>query len=488
MADRRRTYEVISEAQRKILCDFFDKGMNSTASNMQRTIVEASDKANVTVERVKKWIGNERQKRKASSAIGTDLPGETSGLATRKCPVKRGTTAYNLFCSSMLTSDECKQLTNSEKLKLTVSTWNSLTSEERSKWIEKAKELQKVVVSELSEKECNQRIKKARKQLISQLAYMETLGCEASVLLMDPSDSCKLKQYGTEKGMRFLEDNQTIALKFGEYVDTSHRVNFKVDDVAKLFNKKYSEACGKASSRVPYKKGGFEVTGLPDALSFKRPSAYGQKQINAIMENAENITFILSSLPDKRSEITTVERMQLYTSILSKIINEDKVADCLSQNHKIQEEDLEVYDFDLNEEEFNIITTELSHCFGNDAMTACKKNYEVTRAHCGYVLPVYNTTKAEPYWLFYHPGKAEEIENLQADDKIFGYWLDKDKTEQELCYKLLVEQDKTFIVALNMISKDQENLGTLRLRKALELNYGAKITCHLILTLQSENA
>lgn len=156
------------------------------------------------------------------------------------------------------------------------------------------------------------------------------------------------------------------------------------------------EACGKSSLRVPYKKGGFEVSGLPGDLSFKRPSAYGTKQVNAIMENADRITFTLCSLPDKRSEISTFKQMQ-YRSILSKIIDDDKVADCLSHNYKIEEEDLEVHNFDLNEEEFNVITTELRHCFNNDAMSACRKNYEVIRAHWGYVLPVYNTSEAEPY-------------------------------------------------------------------------------------------
>jgi hypothetical protein len=50
------------------------------------------------------------------------------------------------------------------------------------------------------------------------LAYLESLGCTASVLLLEAGDSPMLQQYGTNKGLHFLEENQTVALKFMEYM------------------------------------------------------------------------------------------------------------------------------------------------------------------------------------------------------------------------------------------------------------------------------
>lgn len=76
---------------------------------------------------------------------------------------------YYCFCYFCL-SDECKPPgTNSEKLKLAVDRWNLLSTEERKTWEEKAKGLQNLEFSELTEKQQKQQIKKAKKQLISQV-------------------------------------------------------------------------------------------------------------------------------------------------------------------------------------------------------------------------------------------------------------------------------------------------------------------------------
>jgi hypothetical protein len=77
------------------------------------------------------------------------------------------------------------------------------------------------------------------------------------------------------------------------------------------------------------------------------------------------------------------------------------------------------------------------------------------------------TDTSDTFWLFYHPGTADEIENLRAEDQVTGYWLDK--TQRELHYKLLVESRKASIVALNLISEDQDELGLPRFRKHLDI-------------------
>ena len=86
------------------------------------------------------------------------------------------------------------------------------------------------------------------------------------------------------------------------------------------------EACGKPSLRVPYKKGGFEVLGLPSGLNFKRPSAYGSKQIKEIMKSANNITFKI--LPSKASAPAAVDinaKHVMYEKVLSKVVGKATV-------------------------------------------------------------------------------------------------------------------------------------------------------------------
>ena len=50
---RPRTYEKITDEQRKILSSYYDNGMTTTGSNMQNIIEEAATKAKLDIERVK---------------------------------------------------------------------------------------------------------------------------------------------------------------------------------------------------------------------------------------------------------------------------------------------------------------------------------------------------------------------------------------------------------------------------------------------------
>ena len=235
-----------------------------------------------------------------------------------------------------------------------------------------------------------------------------------------------------------------------------------------------NEICSKPSVRVPYKKGGFEVLGLPSGLNFKRPSAYGSRQIKKIMKSANNIAFkILPSKASAPAALDINDKPVMYEKVLSKVVGKEKAAACLSKQEKIVEEEIEVLDVDLLSSEFFTLETEPKHCFDEDAFAAVKSNYETGRNHCGYILPVYPGSD-ETYWLFFYPGNAENIENLQVHDKVQGYWLDK--TSNELCYKLLVGRRKVYIVGLNLVSNDPNELGSLRLKITLDANDGAQIT------------
>lgn len=237
------------------------------------------------------------------------------------------------------------------------------------------------------------------------------------------------------------------------------------------------EACGKPS-HVPYAKGGFEVTGLPEGVAFRKPSGYGLKQIRDIMKNAENVKFTLKEEEpefDSLGQLPSTIKETSYFQILQKIVDMEKITACLSKHELIAEKDLEV-DIDLMESEFNLLTTELSNHFETDAMTALVANYKISKAHRGYVLPVYTDTE-EPYWLFYYPGTSAKIEGLHPEDKISGHWFDK--THQKLQYELLVEKRETFITALNLVCPQNKELGSLRLKRSITVEKSATINVSL---------
>ena len=135
----------------------------------------------------------------------------------------------------------------------------------------------------------------------------------------------------------------------------------------------------------------------------------------------------------------------------------------MSGKLSIKEEDLDVANLDLSANDFQILVTDLRSHFEKDAMSALIANYQSSLSHKGYILPVYTETE-DPYWLFYYPGTAMEIETLLPQDDISGYWLDK--TTSKLEFKLL--HKKTSIKALNVVSLDS-NLGSVRLKKNLVL-------------------
>ena len=192
------------------------------------------------------------------------------------------------------------------------------------------------------------------------------------------------------------------------------------------------------------------------------------------MKSENNITFkILPSEASAPAASDINDKHVLYEKLLSKVVGKEKAAACLFKQEKIVEEEIEVLDVDLLSSEFLTLETELKHCFNEDAFTAVKSNYESCRNHCGYILPVYPGSD-ETYWLFFYPGNAENIENVQVHDKVLGYWLDK--TSNELCYKLLVGRRKIYIMGLNLVSNDPNKLGSLRLKVTLDAKDGAQIT------------
>ncbi|XP_028397528.1 general transcription factor II-I repeat domain-containing protein 1-like [Dendronephthya gigantea] len=330
MATERGCYAVLTDEKKRILCEYYDKGMTTTSPCMHAFIDQAAQEANLSVDKVKKWIGNERRKRRASSTFVNDLEERQSN----KPPSKRAITGYNLFCSQMMNSDECQMLSSkSAKMKFAVDKWKSLSLEKCEEWKENARELANNCTTELTPKQKKAQVLKAKKQLIAQLSYLESLGCDASVMIFE-HESKEISHYGTGKGLKYLSENNEATIKFMEFFECPNE-KYSASDVAAMFNRKYREASGKLCARVPYHKGGFEVTGLPDGVEFKKPTSYGANTIQAIMKNSENIKFfIVENQASDREE--TLQLTSKHSQALTKIVDSDKIGRILSGETSIK--------------------------------------------------------------------------------------------------------------------------------------------------------
>ena len=118
------------------------------------------------------------------------------------------------------------------------------------------------------------------------------------------------------------------------------------------------------------------MTGLPDGIVFKKPLNYGSSQINKIMKHQEDISFHLTPIssvtssnedtdaPSSSKDDTSVD---VYTKVLSKVVDENLVNEILAGKLLIEEKELEVIDLQLNKQEFQFLTKKCSKFFTNDA-------------------------------------------------------------------------------------------------------------------------
>ena len=210
------------------------------------------------------------------------------------------------------------------------------------------------------------------------------------------------------------------------------------------------------------------MTGLPEGIAFKKPGQYGLRQVRQIMEHPNDIQILIKDdgqVTNKHIfwQLLNENERKVYRSILNKIVDDEKVSSCILKNEVIEEHDLEVTNLDLSKTEFDILSKKLNHVFERDALTTLAANYESSRFHQGYILPVYTDTD-EPFWLFYYPTSADAFEALSAEDKIWGYWLDK--RNEALTYDIL-ENVKTCIIGLNMICSQEKEIDSLRYKSSI---------------------
>ena len=204
------------------------------------------------------------------------------------------------------------------------------------------------------------------------------------------------------------------------------------------------EAVGR-NCRVPYLKGGFEVHGQPEGITFKKPYNYGKHQLQN-MESADNIKFILQdstqSQPQSPSPFNcpAVDKNKMML-LLSKIAGENAAKRVLqSPEVTINEDEVEVINFSLTEDEKLLLYAyNASVYFSPDAWLSVGMNLQHSDTEEDPILPIY-TEAEENFWLFRVRCKPSKIAKCLFTTKIKGKWMNLEEDMLQSAVIVLLEK------------------------------------------------
>ena len=155
------------------------------------------------------------------------------------------------------------------------------------------------------------------------------------------------------------------------------------------------------------------------------------------MKCQESIVFHIEPRDDSSS---TSNDDGVLEEVFRKIFDDELVIEVPSGERMIKESDLKTQDIDFNESEFDLLAQNKAKYFSNDAWISLRGNHASCNNLIGYVLSTYTLSDDDAYWLFYYPGKISDIKELDDNEKISGYWLNK--KNEKLKFKLLVSKKK----------------------------------------------
>ncbi|XP_046855903.1 uncharacterized protein LOC124449004 [Xenia sp. Carnegie-2017] len=185
MNNRPQKYNKFSRQQIDALNYYFENGMKST---LCFELIKTAAEETLSVDKVKKWIGNKvaSVKRKCQSNNSeSPLPSCNPPKVPKPPPRLWGSHGYNLFSSEFFKSDEVKGLSHlSEKNKLTSVKWIGLEESEQNKYIQKANDMKNKPMT-LDDAQRTKLVDQHMKLLAEELSYLKYLGCQASCLLVN---------------------------------------------------------------------------------------------------------------------------------------------------------------------------------------------------------------------------------------------------------------------------------------------------------------
>ncbi|KAK2831181.1 hypothetical protein Q7C36_016267 [Tachysurus vachellii] len=219
-------------------------------------IIRAASTTGLDTSVIENWIGNYKRSLNASS--------EPRPL---KAKVHiRELSPYNLFCRDILK--------NKGTMK-DMGRWSTLGKEDKDKYCQEAAALRAHgQAQDLSPEMRDHQIKMHLKKLKLEVSKLEDLSVETAVLSFDrQKSSLEVYELSSKGAADFLHSTDTV---------NNFALHFK------------------GTGRLPYQSlvnqgMTIKVAGLPNSLTFKKPSYYGRNQLEAILQAAEEISFEINA-------------------------------------------------------------------------------------------------------------------------------------------------------------------------------------------------
>eukprot|EP00112_Aurelia_sp_Birch-Aquarium-sp1_P019113 Seg4667.2 transcript_id=Seg4667.2/GoldUCD/mRNA.D3Y31 product="hypothetical protein" protein_id=Seg4667.2/GoldUCD/D3Y31 len=376
---------------------------------------------------------------------------------------------------------------NAERNTFFANEWEKVDDEKRKEMESEAARINENRANEMNDEEKMSAIKLHKKKLLREISILESFGVETTVVMLHGD---QVSNFGSEKGLAFLDAHPSFNMEIQRYYDvTENEKQYTYKDLQVLFNRSYARAIKCENARVPYLKGNFVIEGLPDSVawrkmdgSIKKPTDYGQKQINEIMANKDQVKFTIDSTleagtnirsqspglePEQRNEINEVREQPSVPTCILKLVSTEVAERAMNDGAQINKDEVDVL-VQIREDEAEALLRDFGHLFTEDDKNAITNNSSFGR---GVIFPVYTKNK-RLFWLFHYDGIVSQIENAPSEATIPGRWLDHERGPN---FKVLPETTSIKKINIicnkdgNMLSIDhclQDNTETVKVEKA----------------------
>ncbi|XP_035699946.1 uncharacterized protein LOC118432469 [Branchiostoma floridae] len=262
------------------LLEFWQKGMREkTTPGSIQLLKEAAEKTGLKHKTVEKWMYNHNKKQSTQGGPPPKKKKVPSFLSDRK------TSGYNLFQADFFRNNQGKTVT-ADAGRAWAKMKENKTAEYRD-YISRAAELEAHTSkpTDCSEEERRRAVSKLQTQMMNIMSKMRMCGVDIMAMTLDHHTN-KTKRLGTDAGIRFLQENATIELKFVTALTKESKDESNLQEEAREFlNNTWYIASGKKSG-FPYaqvRRGEVVVEGLPEGFDLKQPRDMKESDVKLLL-------------------------------------------------------------------------------------------------------------------------------------------------------------------------------------------------------------